>query len=622
MKTGKMKALLAAVCIAASVATVTTVVMAASDVQTTTEGRSKADIIQKWQQYKPMAVGFDYMNGMNIYEEQPSLQAPYKAGKLKKEYILDGIKAVNFIRYLAGLPDDVKPDWSLELQEQTGALVNAVNQKLTHTPSKPADMDEAQYKLGYAGTSSSNLYAGDPTLYSNVLGYMSDSDTSNIDRVGHRRWIINPTMKQTMFGFVYSKTENDYMYPYAALHAFNRERPKDEVSYSYVSWPAAGYFPSEVFAPQDAWSVSLNPDKYDKTRVEEIHVTLTRVSDNKSWSFDKTNTDKKGRYFNVETGGYGIPFCIIFRPDALEAINSNDQFRVDVSGIYDKGGRTTSIQFETNFFQLIQPVQFRAQSLLLKKGEQIQLQTVQPSSVLSSNIDGKLYSDHPEVASINITGQVTALKAGTTEIRYKNYFQEEQRVSIEVVNSNSSEKVSEWAMEAYTKAKGNGIIGNYLDRNYQKPINRLDFAQAAVDLCENILGKPLEGMDSPFKDIDDISVGKAVKNGLIQGTSTAAFSPWETLTRQEAASLLIRLNDRLNQLLHKDGFPTASTNSIAKFADDSQITGWARDNVYKAVQLGLLGGVGQGNFNPRGHLTHEQTYIILENVFERFITKA
>jgi hypothetical protein len=144
----------------------------------------------------------------------------------------------------------------------------------------------------------------------------------------------------------------------------------------------------------------------------------------------------------------------------------------------------------------------------------------------------------------------------------------------------------------------------------------------AVQLCENILGKPLETTTTPFKDINDSTISKAVKNGLIQGTSRTEFSPWDTITRQEAAVMLIRLHDKLVRLM---GDNAAAGNSLtaedAAFADDARIAPWAKQQVYRAVDLQLLNGIGNNKFEPHGLLTHEQTFIILEHVFEKFVTE-
>lgn len=56
--------------------------------------------------------------------------------------------------------------------------------------------------------------------------WMEDGDESNIDRVGHRRWCLNPSMEKTGFGF---------MDGYGAMYAFNEGKNFDV---DYVPWPA------------------------------------------------------------------------------------------------------------------------------------------------------------------------------------------------------------------------------------------------------------------------------------------------------------------------------------------------------------------------------------------------
>ncbi|MBW7454418.1 S-layer homology domain-containing protein [Paenibacillus sepulcri] len=587
-----------------------------NNVQESSQQRTKQDIMQKWNQYKPMAIGFDYMNTSEIYEMQPALTSPYAAGKLESGYILDGIKAVNFVRYLAGLPDDIQPDWSLQLQQQTTALVNAVNDKLTHTPTRPPDMEEEMFNLGYKGAGSSNLYAGDPTLYSNVLGYMSDSDTSNIDRIGHRRWILNPAMKKTMFGFV--PLNSEHLYPYASMYAFNHDRPKAEVSYDYVSWPSSGYFPREIFAPWDAWSVSLNPDIYDNQQTAGIRVTLTRTKDQKTWSFQTLDKDKEGQYMNVETSGFGIPFCIIFRPDKLSEIEDNDQFSVRITGIYDKSGQAAEVNFNTTFFQMLPVVKSRAQEMKLNQGEEVQLATRIKAGTDSAEGAFSFVSENPKVAAVDGQGNIKAEGIGQTRIVLKSYFQDKQTIFVDVVNPDKNKQVSAWALGDYRKAKSNGIISSFFDEAYQEPISRYGFAVMAAQLCENILDRPLESTPTPFKDIDDDYISKAVHAGIIVGTSPDAFAPDQTITRQEAAVMLIRLFDLLNKSV--EGTAGAEQDrAISAFADEGQISLWARGQVYRAVELQLMNGTGKGSFDPKGRLTHEQTYIILQHIFESFV---
>ncbi|SEU28067.1 S-layer homology domain-containing protein [Paenibacillus sp. NFR01] len=584
------------------------------NVQDISASRSPQEIREVFKQFRPMSQSFDYMESMDIFEAAPQFGTPMDAGKLKQVYIEDGLKAVNFVRYLAGLPSDVEADWSLAPQEQAAAMANALNGGLSHYPSQPAGMDDALFRLAADGAKSSNLYAGNPTLYSNVTGYMSDSDTSNIDRVGHRRWIINPQMKKTMFGFTFKNGDN--IYPYGAMYAFNRERSASEVQYDYVSWPSAGYFPQELFAPDDAWSVSLNPDKYDNTRTGQISVNLTRIRDGRSWSFSAQDTNKSGKYFNVEKSGYGIPFCIIFRPDGISAFEDEDTFKVDIRGIYSKGGAETAISFETTMFDLLAQASFRTESIQLIPGEQLQLYTGINQADKESGLAPQFTSSNPEVAAVDQDGTITAKRSGSATISANQYFNASEPVYVSVKTADPKDRVSAWAQDAYSKAKANGIVAMSSDSKYQTPVNRYTFAKEALKVYENIAGKVSSTTASPFKDIQDSRITLAYELNLIKGTSATAFSPWKTVTRQEAATMLSKLVQILDERTQ-----TASSGagvSVTPFKDDSGIASWAKDAVYASVRLGLLNGIGNNKFQPLDNLTLEQSYVILQNLLDRY----
>nr|WP_237179022.1 S-layer homology domain-containing protein [Paenibacillus sp. MMS18-CY102] len=591
---------------------------AAHDVQQATAGRTKQQIVGQWLQDRPMATGRSYMPSTSIYAEQPKLTAPYDAGKLKPAYIEDGINAANFVRYLAGLPNDLTADWTLEQQQQTAALVNAVNNQLTHYPSKPADMEQAIFELGQAGTSSSNLFKGSPTFYDNVLGYMSDSDPSNIGRVGHRRWILNPAMKKTMFGMVYASGSADYSPPYASMYAFNRDRDNSEFSYDYIAWPSAGYFPEEVFAPADAWSVSLNPSRYDKAKTSSIRVQLTRERDGKSWTLDQADRNANGEFFNVETSGFGVPFAVIFRPDGIGKFGSDDTFRVHISGVYTLGGQEASIDYKTTFFNLL-PDPITRYAIQLRKGETLQL-GMRTGAQQTGNT---FLSGNAGVAAVDSKGNIRAVGKGDTWVSVDEYLGSVSTVNIRVVDADPADRVSKWAVEDYTLAKSNGLISRTYDHSYQKAITRYDFTGLAVQMAETIMDNNLYSDDvaygkSPFRDVDDWRVTWANRNGIIKGTSPNVFSPYETITREQAATLLMNLYNRLSQLTgQSDGEAAAGGAGKAQlFEDDKRIAPWAKDNVYKAVALSLMDGTGYNQFKPKGVLTYEQTFVLLQKAFE------
>ncbi len=316
------------------------VVAAASS--SNTAARSTDTITNKYNSYAPTFTA----TGNSIYDSVPSVTATYTAGSVKQGFIDDGVKMANFARYLAFLPDDLVSDSALNTNGQYGAVLLAAS-SFSHTPSKPADMDTTFYNEGYSATSSSNIAAGFSTLHSSVQsGYMRDSDTGNMSLVGHRRWILNPQLKKVGFGFAGSS--------YSLMKVFDKSRT-ETFDYTYTAWPAEGYFPTEFFASTDPWSLTLNPKKYKTPAKATAKVTLTRSSDGKSWTLDTNDgtATSTGEYFNVNTSGYGVSNCIIFRPKTTDITTlENDSYTVSVSGIQDISGNSTTISYAVKFFKM------------------------------------------------------------------------------------------------------------------------------------------------------------------------------------------------------------------------------------------------------------------------------
>nr|WP_246628362.1 stalk domain-containing protein [Paenibacillus oenotherae] len=284
---------------------------------------------------------------------EPRVTGTYAAGELTATFHGNGLKAANYMRYLAGLPDDLISDEALIRQAQHGAVLLASTDLLTHTPSQPADMSDAFFNAGYKSTTSSNIYAryggsaSPDFLAETVKGYMDDEDSSNVSRVGHRRWILNPALQRIGFGFAMTEDNNHY---YSSMQVFDTSR-KDKVEYTEVLWPNRGYFPTETFAGNVPWSVSLNPLLYEEPDGDSITVTLERRSDQKVWKLDrKSDNPDNARYFHVDTGGYGIPNAIIFRPDGIQRYQDGDIYDVSISGLVNKQGGAATLRYSVHFF--------------------------------------------------------------------------------------------------------------------------------------------------------------------------------------------------------------------------------------------------------------------------------
>ena len=313
--------------------------------------RTVDEIRAKWTLDKPVYSGSAFL-------VNPGVTAPYSTGVLQPGYMQDALDKTNFARYLVGLPDDVTLDAAYTDEVQHSAVVLAgIGGSLTHYPVKPADMDQSFFDIGYAGTTSSNIAAGNMALHLTVDVYLSDAGDTNIAVVGHRRWILNPSLAKTGFGWA-KKTGSLYN-TYSAMHAFDRSR-SDVVTYTSYGWPAAGPFPRDFFPDGTPWSIHLDTFDYDYDMTGVV-VTLTRVGDGSSWTFNQADhtadTSGSGEYFNIDGPGYGSPACIIFRPPLSLHYNVGDAFDVRVSGKLYTKGTTNPVQlnYRTTFFDLVRP---------------------------------------------------------------------------------------------------------------------------------------------------------------------------------------------------------------------------------------------------------------------------
>ena len=89
-------------------------------------------------------------------------------------------------------------------------------------------------------------------------------------------------------------------------------------------------------------------------------------------------------------------------------------------------------------------------------------------------------------------------------------------------------------------------------------------------------------------------------NGIISGYEDNTFRPNNTISRQEAASIL------------KNAF-NLNGNSSDLFPDDAKIAGWAKANVYAVKHSGLMKGDVDGNFRPTSTMTRAEAASIMMN---------
>ncbi len=241
-------------------------------------------------------------------------------GDLSSQTKNDALAMLNNVRYIAGL-DPVTLDAGYGDLAQAGAFVNMSIGKLTHYPntdaSRPAGMSQADWEAGVEGAGKCNLASG-YKIVAAALGWTYDSDSGNIDRIGHRRWCLNPKMGKTGFGSAGA---------YSAMYSLDRSGSGSQTN---VAWPAAN-MPVDYFGKNIPWSLSVG----STVNKAGVTVKLTRVGDGKTWTFSgsESYSTSSAKYFNVNNDGYGQSGCIIFRPDGISGYEDGDTFNVEITGV-------------------------------------------------------------------------------------------------------------------------------------------------------------------------------------------------------------------------------------------------------------------------------------------------
>ena len=274
------------------------------------------------------------------YDADPLLEEPYYAGYLSEAELVNALNVIKTIRYIAGISDEIYLSDSYNSLAQAASVVNYANGKLSHTPDSPAGMDYDISAEGIKGAKNSNIawtsWENNTLEWTIIHGWMDDSDKGNLPVLGHRRWILNPSLGMTGFGAVSGEKGT-----YNAMYIMDKSNPDD--SYTGVSWPAANT-PASYFTKETPWSFSIGKEVADDEVIVSLIKEGTRERKSQIWTFSKYYSDGT---FYVDNQNYGQKGCVIFRPDDIEGYEPGDKFHVSVYI-----GDETVLSYDVTFFDL------------------------------------------------------------------------------------------------------------------------------------------------------------------------------------------------------------------------------------------------------------------------------
>ena len=125
-----------------------------------------------------------------------------------------------------------------------------------------------------------------------------------------------------------------------------------------------------------------------------------------------------------------------------------------------------------------------------------------------------------------------------------------------------------------------------------RAINAGDAAEAEIEFSDVKSGAWYESI-----------IKKAVTLNIVSGYGDGRFGAGDLITRQDAAVFAARAAKMMNFGLNSDRGES--------FADDADISDYAKDSVYAMKNENIISGMGENMYNPNANCTRAQAAVIV-----------
>ena len=198
----------------------------------------------------------------------------------------------------------------------------------------------------------------------------------------------------------------------------------------------------------------------------------------------------------------------------------------------------------------------------------------------------------------------------TLEQKKKEFLKvQKERERVVVLRTFHDVNAGHWAVDAIAHSYARGYFKGEGEGRFapERAITRGEF----VSILGRMVGISSANTATPFNDVSSGAyyasyVAWAQSKGIVAGTSHERFEPNRAITREEMAVILDKFLASQNKSYAATGY--------GNFSDGSSIAGWAKDSVNKMTRQGLLSGVGNGDFAPKGNFTRAQAAQVLYTI--------
>ena len=167
---------------------------------------------------------------------------------------------------------------------------------------------------------------------------------------------------------------------------------------------------------------------------------------------------------------------------------------------------------------------------------------------------------------------------------------------------------SDWAKDSVDMANAVGITDKSQPYYYHNNITREEFCELIYNLIVLASDEITGPITDSFTDTKNDKILMLNGLGIINGKSATEFAPNDYLTREEAATIIVRMVNKV--------FPMAATEMWFEYDDISEVSEWASDSIQTISNLGFMNGVGNNRFAPKDTYTTEQAIVTLVRVLE------
>lgn len=165
-----------------------------------------------------------------------------------------------------------------------------------------------------------------------------------------------------------------------------------------------------------------------------------------------------------------------------------------------------------------------------------------------------------------------------------------------------------WAEQSINRVVEKGLFSGVSETEF-KPDSTMTRAMFVTVLAKNSGYVPEEYKTNKFSDVPSNAwyapaVAWAVQNGIVSGTTNSTFSPNASVTREQAATILVAYANATGTILPR-------VRTCAGFSDNARCADYALDAVYTLYRSKLIDGLPGGKFGPKDGMTRAQCAVIL-----------